>query len=230
MKIELQVVGRRFEDFFVRNKGSKDKHEQDKIKKQLDENQDIVSNLGVNPRELLKEWKEKSEKWNKWQLDLHNLAQENKTPYYIMLKENKKLKELIKIAGSSEEKHIKQVQEWKEKAEKLDSYHYEKQVNELQQENKHLKIDNQNLKSDYESFKRLFEEFQKENIKLEEKLRKYEILQYTPNELEIELNKGIINKLKLEKINEYVFNSEEFLFPSRDIVRSKIKEILKDDK
>lgn len=37
MEIELQVVGRRFEDFFVRNKGSKDKSEQVKIKEQLDQ-------------------------------------------------------------------------------------------------------------------------------------------------------------------------------------------------
>lgn len=36
---------------------------------------------------------EKSDKWDKWQEDLHNLAQKNKTPYYLMLKENKRLTE-----------------------------------------------------------------------------------------------------------------------------------------
>lgn len=130
-KIELQVVGRRFEDFFVRNKGSKDKHEQVLIKKQLDENQDIISNLGVNPRELLKEWKRKLEICDA----------------------------LGDIIG---------------------------QVNDLLLEKK---LNEEILK-----------QLREEHKKLEEKLRKYEILQYTLNELGIELGKGIINKLKLDKM------------------------------
>ena len=35
-EIELQVVGKDFKYFFVRNRGSKDQFEQDKIKKELD--------------------------------------------------------------------------------------------------------------------------------------------------------------------------------------------------
>lgn len=105
MEIELQVVGRRFEDFFVRNKGSKDKHEQDLIKKQLDDNQDIISNLGVNPRKLIKEWQWKAEAYDT-NSSLISLSQENKqlkeelktlrNTGAFYLKETSKLREQVK--------------------------------------------------------------------------------------------------------------------------------------
>lgn len=94
--------------------------------------------------------------------------------------------------------------------EKLDSYHYEKQVDELQQENK----------------------------KLEEKLRKYEILQYTPNELEIELNKYSNLKQKIDELIEEIKKGKSYEVACcegetctvTEQTEDLLKEILKDDK
>ena len=95
---------------------------------------------------------------------------------------------------------------------KLDSYHYEKQVAKLQDEVKQLK----------------------------EELRKYQVLQYTPNELEIELNKAIIARLKLEEIEALIeIESDLDLHPEAEELKTsleikrildKLKAILKEDK
>ena len=49
-----------------------------------------------------------------------------------------------------------------------------------------------------------------ENQELKEKLRQYEVLDYSPKELEIELNKGIINKLIVQKATEKIKDLERF--------------------
>jgi len=76
---------------------------------------------------------------------------------------------------------ITTIQEWKEKAEKWDRYYDPDRWTGLEEEEKQLK----------------------------EELRKYQVLQWTPKELEIELNKGIINRLKLEKIEELIKTTQK---------------------
>jgi len=58
-----------------------------------------------------------------------------------------------------------------------------------------------------------------------QKLRKFEILQYNPKELEIELNKGICNRVKLEKIEALWKRSEDGNINGR-VFYDELKEIL----
>jgi len=61
------------------------------VRQQILENHDIISNLGVNPRELLKEWKEKSEKWDKYYDTRSFMTLEERNE---LEQENKQLKEI----------------------------------------------------------------------------------------------------------------------------------------
>jgi len=64
------------------------------LKKQFLDDHDIISNLGVNPRQLIQDWKEKIEKWDKI-IDSENPHDGvcNVEINIILQQENKKLKE-----------------------------------------------------------------------------------------------------------------------------------------
>jgi len=78
---------------------------------------------------------------------------------------------------------LEHLPEWKEKAEKYDKY---KWILDFSDD------------PDMIVMKR--KELEQENKQLKEELRKYQVLQYTPKELEIELNKSIILKEIVEKV------------------------------
>lgn len=102
------------------------------------------------------------------------------------------------------EEYANKIQEWYKKAEEWDKV-----------------VLNPNY---IEQTKNALKGLRTENKQLKEELRKYQILQYSPKELEIELNKEIINRLKLEKIEELYKNS----LPYDQNLGIKLKEILED--
>lgn len=110
--------------------------------------------------------------------------------------------------------------EWKKKADLYDALgDIIKQVNDLLNKNRELE---KKLKCYTEPF-----EMRPTYQVLEKELRKYQILQYTPKELEIELNKGILKTLTLEKIEEL---EEKFGGLNHATFRTALRKILKDHK
>ena len=90
---------------------------------QIIDDQDIVSNLGVNPRQLIQEWKKKAEKWDKRDSDRTNLLTESNTKYR---QENKQLKEehkkALQLANEDMQGVWRQYDNLKQKLEKIEEY------------------------------------------------------------------------------------------------------------
>ena len=128
-----------------------------------------------------------AEKWKKWQEDLHDLAAENKTPYYLMLKENKQLKEKYdKILSSNTGVVFKENQNLKEDLENT--------INQLTLRNDSA----DNLKEDVERWKKNFDHCHLLLTKEQQKLEKLKMFlaQYTIDEGEIIK----VDVIKLKKI------------------------------
>jgi hypothetical protein len=100
------------------------------------------------------------------QMLFHGLANDvgSNVGVYNVDKENELLRK--------EDLVTKQILDNQEKAEQLDSYHYEKQVGKLQQEIKQFKEDYNLLNKVNESHIDELAEFDEENINLEQKLEK----------------------------------------------------------
>ena len=60
----------------------------EQIKQQMLDDHDIVSNLGINPRQLIQEWKEKAKKYDSLYIPI-------KPSFEELQKENKQLKETL---------------------------------------------------------------------------------------------------------------------------------------
>lgn len=72
---------------------------------------------------------------------------------------------------------------------------------------------------------------EQEYANIEEELRKFKILQYSPKELEIELNKFILLKMKLEKCTEWVDKQlDSYIYPNERNDLLKFKTLLEDEK
>jgi len=68
------------------------------LKKQILDDYDIVSNLGVNPRQLIQEWKKKAENWDKiTDRDNPHDGICNVEVNRILEQENKQLKEILGV-------------------------------------------------------------------------------------------------------------------------------------
>jgi len=67
----------------------------EKEEEQISDNQDIVSNLGVNPRELIAQWKEKAEKYDNL-MNANNEVVRNNISMTELHQENKLNEEILK--------------------------------------------------------------------------------------------------------------------------------------
>jgi len=112
----------------------------EQLRQQIIDDDDIVSNLGVNPRQLIQEWKKKSEKWDKiTDRDNPHDGICNVEVNRILEQENKQLKEEsnnLKFRLADEQDEINRINgEWRKDIQIVD---------DLKKWQQHIEAESQN--------------------------------------------------------------------------------------